>query len=435
MTILELLNAPWAIVPFHLEMIQQIYFDRKAQRISAAELKEIELAFGRPLTNAENRNYRVENGVAIVPVFGSMVKRGSMFTNVSGLASYDNIMRDIRQATNDGEVVAGIIDFDSPGGTANGVATAAELIRNVGLQKPWGAWTDGMMTSGAQWLAAATGDIRIANDTTSLGSIGVIGRHVDRSKAEEMDGYKTTVLTAGKYKGVGHPYAPLSVEDQAIWQAELDYMYTAFVNAMADYRGVSTEQVLNDMADGRIFTGRQAIDAGLADGMMSLEDMIGHMRDRAQTMKKKTISAPGGKASAEIPKEVKRMTRSELQEQHPALYAEIFGEGKLTGVTEATAAERGRIMGILNIPGPAAKAHHSLLLKGIEEGKSAGDVALAIQTKEAELLTNAGKDIETGAAKPAPAADPGVHTAPDAAQTEAVGDAMAKAAESWQKRN
>jgi hypothetical protein len=221
-------------------------------------------------------------------------------------------------------------------------------------------------------------------------------------------------------------------------QSDLDYLYSAFVDSIAADRKVSTETVLANMADGRIFSGRQAIQAGLADGMMSMDDMVGHMRDRATTMKRKPTSVSGGKATAENPQGGKSMTKAELKEQHPALYSEVLEEGKQAGIEGRDAAvttERARIVGILGIPGPAATAHRQLLIEGVKDGKSAGDVALAIQHKEAELLTNAGKDLKEGAPTPAPAADSGTHTSPDAAQDAAIGDVMAKAAESWQKRN
>lgn len=132
------------------------------------------------------------------------------------------------------------------------------------------------------------------------------------------------------------------------------------------------------------------------------------------------------------------MTRAELKEQHPALYAEVFDEGKQAGVTEGRAAaqteERTRVMSILEIPGPAAVAHRPLLIEGVKTGLTAGDVALSIQRKEADLLADAGKGIKEGAVKPAPAAEPGADDKGEQAAA-AAGDAMVKAAEAWQKRN
>jgi Periplasmic serine proteases (ClpP class) len=454
MTILELLSDAWAIKPSHLEMLQRLYAERKERRLSAAELKDVELAIGRPLNNNAEKPYQVLNGVAVIPVMGSIAKRGSMFSDVSGLTSYEAIQRNLRQAETDPEVIAALLNIDSPGGTANGTATAAEAIRRFATVKPIGAWTDGMMTSAAQWLGAATGDVQIGNDTTELGSIGVISRHVDVSKAEEMDGIKTTVLTAGRYKGAGHPYAPLSAEHQGVLQERLDYLYSAFVNAMAGYREKSPEQVLASMADGRIFTGRQAIDVGLADGMMGFDEMVEHMRQRAKgakpmDMNRKQVSATGGKALAEISHGGKRMTKSELKQLHPALYAEVFAEGQASGGPMcgtcsckdcgggecsccsknphkmSADTERARIQGVLALPGAAATAHKDLLQSLAFDGKTTAEgAAHQVLLAEETLRQQAVKDIAEGAAKPAPAAEEGAGGGDKAAEAKSLSAKM-----------
>ena len=406
MTILELLSDAWAIKPSHLEMLQRLYAERKERRLSAAELKDVELAIGRPLNNNAEKPYQVLNGVAVIPVMGSIAKRGSMFSEVSGLTSYEAIQRNLRQAETDPEVVAALLNIDSPGGTANGTATAAEAIRRFATVKPIGAWTDGMMTSAAQWLGAATGDVQIGNDTTELGSIGVISRHVDVSKAEEMDGIKTTVLTA---------------EHQGVLQERLDYLYSAFVNAMAEYRGKSPEQVLATMADGRIFTGRQAIDVGLADGMMGFDEMISRMRDRASA-KRTSVTATRGKTSAEnSKKEAAYMTREELQQNHAPLFAEILEEGRKQGAD----AERTRIQGVLALPGAAASAHKDLLQSLAFDGKTTAEgAAHQVLLAEETLRQQAAKDIAEGAAKPAPAAEEGAGGGDKAAEVKSLSEKM-----------
>jgi len=73
MSVLEILNAAWAIKPAYLEMIQNIYLERREHKLGAAELREIEAAVGRPLNNNADRRYSVQDGVAIIPVMGSMV--------------------------------------------------------------------------------------------------------------------------------------------------------------------------------------------------------------------------------------------------------------------------------------------------------------------------------------------------------------------------
>jgi len=388
--VIDIINGEWAIKPAYLEMIQSIYFERQGKSISAQELHEIEAAVGRPLNNNADRPYQVNDGVAIIPAYGSMVKRGGLLSNVSGMTSYERIQRDLQMAAEDPEVVAALLSIDSPGGVVNGCATCADAVSSFADRKPCCAWTDGMMTSAAQWLGAATGGVYIGNDTTELGSIGVIGRHVDVSKMQEMDGVKTTILTAGRYKGVGHPYAPLSAEHQGVMQDRLDYAYTAFVNAMAGYRGSKAEKVLSDMAEGRIFNGRQSIEVGLADGMMSLEDTLSMLRDQGRKKSTGSVmsfvglpSPQGGKATAQIQQGGKRMQKEELKEQHPALYAEVFEEGKKVGEKAgeeaAVSKERERIASVLDVP---AAGHSALVKQALIEGVSAESLSLNILKSE-----------------------------------------------------
>ncbi len=408
MSVTDILNGAWAIQPAYLEMIQTTYQERRGQKLTAEGLKDIEAAVGKPLNNNADKRYEVRNGVAVIPVMGSMVKRGNMFTNVSGMASYEAIQSDINQALNDPAVKAAVLNIDSPGGMVNGTASTADAIRAFAAQKPIAAWTDGNMTSAAQWLGAATGNVYIGNDTTQLGSIGVIGRHQDISKAESEAGIKTTVLTAGKYKGVGHPHAPLSAEHQAIMQDSLDYAYSAFVNSIAQDRGATVEDVLANMAEGRIFNGQQAIDVGLADGMMSLDECCAMMRDQGtnKTGTGMRQPAPGTKAatalSAESHLEVTSMDRATLQNDHAALFAEVLNEGRTAGSVEAVATERSRIAGVLAVP---AVGHTALVATALTDGSTAEQLSLRILQAEQSLRDQHREASATGSNQPVQASE------------------------------
>jgi capsid assembly protease len=442
MTIANILNDVWAIQPSYLEMIRDIYQERKEQRLDAQGLRELEAAVGRPLNNNADRRYEVRDGVAIIPMLGSMVKRGGMFSDVSGLTSYEAIQRDLAQAENDPEVIAAVLNIDSPGGVVNGCATTGAAIRKFGGKKPIGAWTDGSMTSAAYWAGAATGNVYIGSDTTELGSIGVVGGHTDISKAEEMTGKKTTILTAGKYKGVGHPFGALSPEHQAVMQDRLDYSYTVFVDTIAEYRGVPVETVLSDMADGRVFSGRQAIDAGLADGLVSFDGMIAMMREKGIASNKlgmpvkgmSSQTATGGKASAEKQQEVMRMTKAELKEQYPALYAEIFSEGQQAGTISGAETERTRIQSVLSLPGAGAVAHKDLIRALAFDGKTTAEAAAyQLVMAEEQVRTNMAAAIPAAAVKPAPAAEEGHESKEEKVLASSI-DQMVAGASAYQSR-
>ena len=114
----------------------------------------------------------------------------------------------------------------------------------------------------------------IVERTTDVGSIGVLYVHWDTSKEDEMYGWKRTLITAGEFKGVGNDIEPLSDRDRGVIQSELDTIYDIFIETVARNRGVSTETVLKDMANGRVFIGQHAVDAGLADKTGTFEDAL-----------------------------------------------------------------------------------------------------------------------------------------------------------------
>jgi hypothetical protein len=132
-------------------------------------------------------------------------------------------------------------------------------------------------------------------------------------------GIKRTVITAGKYKGVGSDTEPLSKEHKQIIQDRLDYYYTLFVDAVAKNRGTTSAKVLSDMADGRIFIGQQAKDAGMVDEIGSFEtafDMV-HLAKKEE----EPILAKGGK---------KEMKLSELKKEDPDGYNALVADVQAT---------------------------------------------------------------------------------------------------------
>jgi len=277
---LDLLNAPWCILPARLREIEAIYERRiEAGHLIESDLAAIELAIGKRLDN-ERQAYTIEHGVAVVPLVGVLAKRANMFHMVSGGASHQLFARDLAAALEDPRVDAILLEVDSPGGTADGTPAAAAAVRAARGVKPISALADGTMCSGAYWIGAFADEVLAVDAITELGSIGVAARHVDLSKREEAAGIKVTEIVAGKYKRIGSQHTPLSDEARAVIQASVDAIYAEFVDGVAQARGRSVEHVLEHMADGRIFHAREAQKAGLVDGIASRAEAIGRLRNR-----------------------------------------------------------------------------------------------------------------------------------------------------------
>jgi ClpP class serine protease len=128
-----------------------------------------------------------------------------------------------------------------------------------------------MVASAMYWLASQTSEI-VVTPSGMAGWVGVIAAHTDETKAEEMRGEKTTLVYAGRYKAEG--YQPLTEDGKAAMQDRVDKMYGMFVRAVAKGRGVSAAKVDSDFGQGRGLMAKDAVAAGMADRVATLEDTL-----------------------------------------------------------------------------------------------------------------------------------------------------------------
>ena len=387
MKITDVLNAPWAIEPAKLLEIQGIY--ETHLRGDKIDIAAVEASIGRPLDNKKT-TYQVVDGVALLPIEGVMAKKMNLFAQISGGTSTQIIRNQLTEAINDPTVHSIILTIDTPGGTVDGTQMLADAIRSAGAVKPVVSFASGCMCSAGYWAGSAAKKIYISDLTTAVGSIGVVTSHVDVSRAEEARGVKTTEITAGKYKRIASQYGPLTADGLSSIQEQLNYIYSIFVDSVAENRGVSSEKVLADMADGRVFVGQQAIDAGLVDGVSTLDALISQLNaDRMKSPAKPNQRA--GAAQSSIHKQGNTMpTAEQLAAEHPEAAAALRAEG--------ASAERDRIKAIEEqlVPG-----HEALVNSMKFDGKSnAGDVAIAVLAAEKNSREAAAKAMVNDAPKP-----------------------------------
>lgn len=325
MNLLDAVCRPWAVIPEVYETIREVYdrhvFGEKLSKDEIASLTGKKAGEDRAKTN------RV-GSVAVIDVIGPMSKRMNLFHDVSGGASTELIGRDFRNALSDRMVDGIVLNIDSPGGAVDGTQELANLVFASRGGKPIATYSDGMICSAAIWIGAAADEVFIASPTVDVGSIGVRASHVDRSKWDESMGIKRTEIVAGKYKNLESPNAPLSKEGREMLQAQVDYLYEIFVGDIAKFRGVSVEKVLNDMADGRIFIGKQALDAGLVDGIESFESVISAMGRKKKKPGPGYAAAKTGRGTMDL---------KELKEKDPEAYAQLMAEAKATAKAETEA--------------------------------------------------------------------------------------------------
>jgi capsid assembly protease len=376
MKLLDIVTGPWAIQPAKLLEIQAIYATHlRGEKI---DLEAVEKRLGRPLNN-EPKGYEIRDGVAVLPVTGVLAKKMNLFSSISGGASYELVGRDFDQALNDPAVEAIALVIDSPGGTVDGVQQLGDAIFAARGVKPVGAIADGMMASAAYWLGAQADVVMAASDTAQIGSIGVVAAHRDISGAEAAAGIKTTEITAGKYKRVASQYAALTEDGRAEIQASVDYLYEIFVGQVAKARGTTVEKVLEGMADGRVFIGQQAVQAGLVDGVSTLDGLIAELKQRAAG-----VAANRNQGAS--------MDLETLKAEYPDLVQAIVADG--------AAAERARIA---DVEAQALPGHADLIAQFKADGKTTGpEAAAAILAAERAKLGNMAAALAADAPAPVP---------------------------------
>lgn len=320
MNLLDVWGASWAIEPNKLLEISSVY--ARHSRGDKIDIAALESKLGRQLSN-EQKSYTINQGVAILPIEGVIAKRMNMFSQISGGTSSQMAAAALQQALNDPAVHSIILAIDSPGGTVDGTQVLADAVlaaRSGG--KAIVTLGSGTMCSAAYWIGSAAQAVYIAESTTVVGSIGVVTTHQDISKAQENEGVKTTEITAGKYKRIASSYAPLSADGRKTIQDQLDYTYSIFVDAVAKNRNVSPAAALA-MADGRIFQGQQAIDAGLVDGITTMDALI----------KRLSADRKAGKAvGAHAAQRPQPLTMLELDKAAKAYMAQNVGVSYLDAV-------------------------------------------------------------------------------------------------------
>ena len=218
-----------------------------------------------------------EPRVAVIRVNGPIVGGddadmawGSPSSTTSGA-----LMRQFRKARQDDSVQAVLLRVNSPGGSAAATQeAAAELQKLKDSGKPVVVSMGDTAASGAYWLAAY-GDKIYANPSTITGSIGVYMSYYDVQGLSEKLGVREEKIKSGPHKDIFSPFRPMTEEERRLTQNMVDDMYEQFVAVVAEQRHMDGEKV-RSLADGRVFTGVQAKEAGLVDELGNYYDALGY---------------------------------------------------------------------------------------------------------------------------------------------------------------
>ncbi|MDZ4832212.1 MAG: signal peptide peptidase SppA [Candidatus Melainabacteria bacterium] len=183
--------------------------------------------------------------------------------------STSSTIKKLRKAKDNPKIKAVLIRINSPGGT---VATSQEIneaVTALKAEKPVYSSMGDIAASGGYYVACATDKI-YANPGTLTGSIGVILNGMNFKGLADKLGVQPQVVKSGLFKDIASPYRPMTEEERKILQALIDDSYDQFVHAVSAGRKMPLEQV-KKIADGRIYSGRQAKANGLVDELGSYQ--------------------------------------------------------------------------------------------------------------------------------------------------------------------
>ncbi len=270
----KLFNTPLAIHPRKAEIVvgalaARLGIGSVTSLYSGADDQGVSLeAMAAPGMN-ERTGYDVFEGVAVIPVSGTLVHRLGTLRPMSGMTGYDGIRQNLMAALLDADVKAILFDIDSPGGSVAGCFDLVDTIYTARGIKPMWAISNEMAYSAAYAIASATDKV-IVSRTAGVGSVGVVTMHMDWSDAIDKAGLKVTIVTYGEHKADGNPYQRISKDALARIQADINAMGELFSDTVARNRGMRASRVR--ATEALCYLGAAGVEAGLADSVMAVDE-------------------------------------------------------------------------------------------------------------------------------------------------------------------
>lgn len=383
-------NTPLLLHPDKAKVIEQVFrshLEGRAQRVSLmedegeteAQRAEREHAqrkrayTGIELQRADDKPYALtKSGIALIPVMGTLVQRGSWLDSMSGLTSYDTVASLLDMSLSDRDVRAVMLEIDSPGGEAAGLLDLADRVFAARGQKPIWAVANEQAYSAAYWLAASAQRL-YAPITAGVGSIGAVMLHVDQSKRDAQMGYSYTFIYSGAHKVDGNSHQPMNKSALKWAQAEVDRSRQLFAQAVATRRGLTAEAVLGTEA--ALLTPPEALEGGYLDGIQNLLEAVKLLEAEIQqpgingtrtaagpTMQKpeKEIQMKNASSAATLVLAALSISMESVSDANGASLEKTLTDltgparsegdkaGEARGRTEGTKAERERVSAIMN---------------------------------------------------------------------------------------
>ncbi len=299
-------RQPWAITPEGLDLVLGI-----AQR----RISDPQAVLASPVERREGGRIHMRDGVAVISVMGPIFPRADFFANISGATNIETLGLRFGEALAAPDVRGIVLHIDSPGGQITGVHEFAEQVFAARNIKPVVAYISGAGASAAYWIASAAGRV-VADATAVLGSIGVVAAWTDEKEARRSQGLTDYEVVSSQ--SPNKRLDPASVEGRDALQRLLDATADIFIADVARNRGCDAARVTAQFGRGGVMLAADAVKAGMADAVGSLENVIA------------ALSGADGANKKEA-----HMDAAELSQKYPELLADIRQEAAAQASREA----------------------------------------------------------------------------------------------------
>ena len=307
----------------------------------------------------KDANFRVQDGIAIIPIRGAITAHETFLSKVFGATTLDSFVRDFQSALNDTDVKSILLDIDSPGGVAIGIAEVADMIYEARSKKPIFSYISRHGCSAAYWLASAAEKV-IANRSAMLGSIGVV-TVAPVQEQPDSNGYKNIEIVSSN--AINKRPDPRNEDGLSQIKKEIDAIEAEFIGSVATYRNLSADIVKNDFGKGGSMLGAEALGVGMVDALGTYQEVFTQLK-----------LLEGDNMAKE--QHEQKITAQYLQTDHPDIYDAI----KSIGVAEGKKAERERLLAIES----TALSGHDELVKRAKADPEMTAEKLALQIVSAE---------------------------------------------------
>lgn len=370
MSFVNILPAYWAMKP---EALRKAVNDAASHRADLAP-REAGVLPG------ERKLYRLENGLAVIPVQGNLLKE---FHYPPFWTSYVVVRAQLEAALSDPDVRAVLLDIDSPGGTVAGFQDLADAVFAARSRKPVYAWTDGTACSAAYGVGAGA-KLFAASPMAEVGSVGVVWVHSEWTKYDERVGLTVTVLRAGEFKALGNEFEALDAKAREVHQATLEGMYSLFRASVVKARGARglSEKTFEDWAEGRVFLAGDAVKVGLLDHACPKDEYLSIIMKEVN-MNPTELRAQYPEAVASIEADAAKTATAaadglvaQAKESVVALAGTLFGQeavGKLSAAVEAgLTAEQAAKLGLTAQAGSNGDGQMGHMLNALQQTDPSG---------------------------------------------------------------